>query len=474
VDRGYTIDATTGTYDIALTAAATLGDGFVFGVYNSGSGTVTINPNASETIRTPSGAATTLALTQGQGVLVMCDGTAFDVVSAVGVGASSPISGLTTGRIVDAASSTTIETAATITTDQSLVLTSGTVQLNAETASRVVTTDGSKQLDTPATVTTAQAWAFSSTLSVIGDNLSITGSTDVTKIAKFEVDGFATITTNVFTLPNASGTVALTDLAQTYSAVQTFTLAPVMTALTASRLTRTNGSKALESNAALTSTRLLFVDGSGWPTDSANHTVASSEIRVGGSTCGMLAGQWPSNANYAYLQNSALAASGGNFCLLQSTTGDTLLNAASGKSIYLGINNTASFTFSPAANVIIGDTVDNGHKVDIVGGTKTTATQFFNVAGTWNSGGTTFSAFRLNITSSASAAASKLMELQLGGTTQFGVQKDGQLFVIGSTGASTASFVATNKPGASTGVGPTTWVKISVGGASYWIPAWAD
>ena len=106
-DRGYTIDCTSGTYDVALTAAATLGSGFCFGVYNSGSGTVTINPNASETIRTPSGAATTLALTQGQGVLVMCDGAAFDVVSAVGVGASSPISGLTTGRIVDAASSTT-------------------------------------------------------------------------------------------------------------------------------------------------------------------------------------------------------------------------------------------------------------------------------------------------------------------------------------------------------------------------------
>jgi hypothetical protein len=180
VDRGYTIDATTGTYDVALDPAATLGDGFVFGVYNSGSGTVTINPNGSETIRTPSGAATTLALTQGQGVLVMCDGTAFDVVSAVGVG-SGGLSGLTTGRIVDAASSTTVETAATITTDQA-------IRLSSLTASRVPALDSNKEITTPATVTTGQTWAFTATMTVIDGSFRITGSSDPTKGVAFEAD----------------------------------------------------------------------------------------------------------------------------------------------------------------------------------------------------------------------------------------------------------------------------------------------
>jgi hypothetical protein len=124
-DRGYTIDCTSGTYDVAITAAATLGSGFPFGVYNSGSGTATVNPNASETLRTPSGTVATIALTQGQGLLILCDGTNFEVIAAVGLYGGSTISGLTTGRIVDAASSTTIETAAAITTDQSLAVTGG-------------------------------------------------------------------------------------------------------------------------------------------------------------------------------------------------------------------------------------------------------------------------------------------------------------------------------------------------------------
>ncbi len=94
-DRGTTFDCTTGTYDAALTAAATLGAGFVFGVYNSGTGVITINPNGSETIRSPTGSATTLALIQGQGVLVMCDGTGFDVVA----NATIPTSGNNTGDV---------------------------------------------------------------------------------------------------------------------------------------------------------------------------------------------------------------------------------------------------------------------------------------------------------------------------------------------------------------------------------------
>lgn len=89
VDRGYTIDCTSGTFSVTLAAAATLGAGFSFGVYNSGSGSITIDPNASEAIRSPAGSATTLVLSQGQGVLVQCDGTGFEVVANSGLAFSS-------------------------------------------------------------------------------------------------------------------------------------------------------------------------------------------------------------------------------------------------------------------------------------------------------------------------------------------------------------------------------------------------
>lgn len=43
------------------------------------------------------------------------------------------------------------------------------------------------------------------------------------------------------------------------------------------------------------------------------------------------------------------------------------------------------------------------------------------------------------------------------------------------TGASTATFTATNKPGASTAVAPTMWFPmLSTSGALFWVPGWAD
>lgn len=85
VDRGYTIDCTSGTFSVTLAAAATLGSGFSFAVYNSGSGVITVDPNGSETIRSSAGSATTLVLNQGQGVLLMCDGVGFDAVAGAGL-----------------------------------------------------------------------------------------------------------------------------------------------------------------------------------------------------------------------------------------------------------------------------------------------------------------------------------------------------------------------------------------------------
>ena len=51
---------------------------------------------------------------------------------------------------------------------------------------------------------------------------AIVGSSDSTKTAVFEVDGFTSATTRTFTLPNATGTLAILGLAQTWSATQTF------------------------------------------------------------------------------------------------------------------------------------------------------------------------------------------------------------------------------------------------------------
>lgn len=89
-------------------------------------------------------------------------------------------------------------------------------------------------------------------------------------------------------------------------------------------------------------------------------------------------------------------------------------------------------------NVLIGTTTDAGYKLDVngtarVSGTTTitpaaltgsAATSALDISQTWNTTGTPI-AFKLNITDTASASLSDLMQLQVGGSTRFRVLKSG-------------------------------------------------
>lgn len=75
-DKKKLIDATSGTWTLSLTAAATLGDGFWFAVKNSGTGVITIDPDGSETID----GSTTITLDTGQSCFVFCNGTLFRTI----------------------------------------------------------------------------------------------------------------------------------------------------------------------------------------------------------------------------------------------------------------------------------------------------------------------------------------------------------------------------------------------------------
>lgn len=60
----------------------------------------------------------------------------------------------------------------------------------------------------------------------------------------------------------------------------------------------------------------------------------------------------------------------------------------------------------------------------------------YNLTDTWNAGGTTFNAIKMNVTDTASAAGSLLMDLQQSGTSRFKAAKNGSLSI------NTASFAA--------------------------------
>lgn len=75
-DSRYLIDATSGTWTLSLTAAATLGAGFTFKLRNSGTGVITIDPNASETID----GSTTINVYSGEDFEIVCNGSNFKTV----------------------------------------------------------------------------------------------------------------------------------------------------------------------------------------------------------------------------------------------------------------------------------------------------------------------------------------------------------------------------------------------------------
>jgi hypothetical protein len=60
-------------------------------------------------------------------------------------------------------------------------------------------------------------------------------------------------------------------------------------------------------------------------------------------------------------------------------------------------------------------------------GTLTASTPFLNHTATWNAGAVTFQNIVSNVTDTASAAASTLIDLQVGGVSQFAVRKDGRV-----------------------------------------------
>lgn len=75
----------------------------------------------------------------------------------------------------------------------------------------------------------------------------------------------------------------------------------------------------------------------------------------------------------------------------------------------------------------------------------------YDLTDTWNAGGTTFYGIKMNVTNTASAAGSKLLSLQVGGSEQFGVDKNGnvgvgtsspgaRLVINGGTGTSQTRF----------------------------------
>ena len=72
----------------------------------------------------------------------------------------------------------------------------------------------------------------------------------------------------------------------------------------------------------------------------------------------------------------------------------------------------------------------------LTGSTVTASSPLLDMAETWNNAAVAFTGWRLNVTDTASAAGSLLLDLRIGGSTAFSVRKDGYVSV--GTGANIA------------------------------------
>lgn len=82
-----------------------------------------------------------------------------------------------------------------------------------------------------------------------------------------------------------------------------------------------------------------------------------------------------------------------------------------------------------------GFTFSSSNKAITLGGATITASApVLDLSQTWNSGGTTFTGWKLNVTDTASASASLLMDLQVGGSSKLSVNKVGYITVPANSG----------------------------------------
>jgi hypothetical protein len=113
--------------------------------------------------------------------------------------------------------------------------------------------------------------------------------------------------------------------------------------------------------------------------------------------------------------------------------------------VFVDVHDTTQSAQGTTKKILSTSLWANAQPITLAGGTVTVSTPVFQGTQTWNAGGVTFTAIDLNVTSTASAAGSLLINLRVGGTSQFKVDKLGNMTVLGTSAlqaltATTGSF----------------------------------
>lgn len=221
---------------------------------------------------------------------------------------------------------------------------------------------------------------------------------DATKKLAFQLSGITAGQTRTLTVPDASGTLSLLGLAQTWTATQTMTAATALTL-----------------GAAGGNTGLMTFKG----TTSGVVSLSVADV----------AGTWT-------LKLPATAGSNGQV-LQTDGAGVTSWATPSGGGSPGGSGTEVQYRNGGAFGAMSGTAWDDTNRsLTITGATVTTSKPLLDLSQTWNASAVTFTALKLNVTFTAAQGASLLMDLQNGGASRFSISQGGNV-TIGNGGAIT-------------------------------------
>lgn len=122
-----------------------------------------------------------------------------------------------------------------------------------------------------------------------------------------------------------------------------------------------------------------------------------------------------------------------NFTEVYAGSGDVTGPASSTDNALARFHETGGKTLQDSAATVS----DNG-ALTLTGTTVTASEPILNVTQTWNSSGVTFTGLKADITDTASASGSLLLDLQVGGASKFSIEKSGRV-LLSEGGATLAS-----------------------------------
>lgn len=179
------------------------------------------------------------------------------------------------------------------------------------------------------------------------------------------------------------------------------------------------------------------------------YTTATNLFQVGsGSTTsiGLVMGP-TTDSGYAAIWNTSVTRSVSNYSirfLAGATNHSVALNAGTTGDVTISINNGARTNWNNAP----------GSGPYTTAGTATTDVQAGSFTQTWNNSGVTFTGIKYNVTDTASNASSLLMDLQVGGTSQFKVAKAGGNITLAGSNA----YINSTSGSLQLGAGASTYV----------------